>query len=177
MSTRLVLPVVLVIIVAVGFAIAADLPPAAPSPDTAPSQAVADRSDGATVYADIPANEAELAAARAEGLLPAATVDDAARAALQAELEGLLAARQARVQALASQLAGATGEEAAALQRRIEGEKAAGDRDLLQWQLDRATAAGDAARVRTLEAALAAWDAPPPAATPVDRPIPATQAR
>jgi hypothetical protein len=179
MSIRHILFVGLVLVAANAAVVAnaADQPPATPSPQTATSPVVAAPEAGAPVFADIPENQAELAAAQAEGRLPAAAPDDAARAALRAELEGLLAVRQARVQALAAQLAGATGEDAAALQRQIEQEKIAGDRELLQWQLDRATAAGDAARVRTLEAALAAWDAPRPAATPVDRPVPAIQAR
>lgn len=160
MSIRRLLPLVLVSVLALAASRvpAADEPPVAPSPEA-----------GQPVIAGNPANQA--------GPEAPGAADDPARAALRAELDALLVARQARVQALAAQLAAASGDEAAALQRRIEQEKAAGDRELLQWQLDRATAAGDAARRRTLEAALAAWDAPPPAPIPVDRPVPSDPAR
>ncbi len=103
---------------------------------------------------------------------------DAARAARRAAFDAVLADQQARVSALADRLAAATGEAARLeLQQEISREKQATQRRLLELQLDFATRDGDRARIEQATAALAAWDAPRPVPTPVDRPVPANPER
>ncbi len=63
------------------------------------------------------------------------------------------------------------------LQQEISREKQATQRRLLELQLDFATRDGDRARIEQATAALAAWDAPRPVLTPVDRPVPANPER
>lgn len=148
-------------------------------PATAPLAA-----DPAAGLADIPENQAELAAIKAgelklvqpEGTAPAPTVD-AAREARRAAFAAVIAEQDAKIEALAARLAGASAESSLDIQKQIEAEKRATDRRLLEVQIELATAAGDQAATARVQAALEAFDAPAPAGQPVDRPVPANQGR
>lgn len=136
--------------------------------------------DPAVGLPDLPENRAEIEALRRgeagferpAGGLPAA-VADTARLTRRAAFAAVVDGQDAKVRALAGRLAGATGDEALALQKEIEREKVATGRRLLEVQLEFAARDGDQERVRRLQEALAAWDAPAPAYAPVDRPAPA----
>ena len=140
--------------------------------------------DPAAGLPDVPENQAEIESIRSgelkllqpEGTAPVPAVD-AAREARRVAFETVVAEQDAKIRTLADRLTGATGEAAFAIQKDIEREKLATGRRLLEVQLDLATGDGDQARVEKIQEALAAWDAPAPVYTPVERPLPAIQGR
>ncbi|MBM4131639.1 hypothetical protein FJ250_11540 [bacterium] len=112
-------------------------------------------------------------AAAAGAQPPVATAPAARRAAFDA----VLAEEDALLQSLTARLAGADSRTALEIHRQIAQVKARTWRRLLEVQLDLAAMAGDQAAVAKLQAALADWDAPPPAREPVARPVPHNPAR
>ncbi len=107
-----------------------------------------------------------------------APVAAAAATARRAAFDAVIAAQQAKIQALKDRLATAAGDDAVmAIQQEIAGEKQATQRQLLELQLEFATRDGDQARVEMMNEALTAWDAPQPVLQPVDRPVPTNPGR
>jgi len=159
--------------------------PAAPATVSGQPGAVANEAAAPTAgLVDIPENQAERQALEAGELQleapegqAAPTDAAAARTARRAAIDAVVAEQDARVGALIARLEGADGEQALALQREIEREKAATGRRLLELQLQFAQQAGDQAGVERLQGALAEWDAPKPVGTPRERTLPATQNR
>ena len=193
---RRLVPVVLLGLVTV-VAFAADDPSVqAPPPVTFVGQPVALEATGmpagsaaatdpAAGVPDIPANRPEIDALRA-GKTPierpagaeAVPAPDAAGNARRAAFDAVIAAQQAKVQALKDRLATAAGDDAVmAIQQEITREKLATQRQLLELQLEFATRDGDQARIEQMNAALTAWDAPQPVLQPVDRPVPTNPGR
>lgn len=143
-------------------------------PAATPSAGLADIPENAAERAAIERGELKLEVPEGTAAEPAV---DAARAARRAAFDQVLAEQDARVKVLADRLAASTGDEAMSLQRQIETEKVAGSRRLLELQLQFASQDGDQARVERIQAAIADWDAPKPAGTPVERPVPTTTNR
>jgi hypothetical protein len=141
--------------------------------------------DPAAGIPDIPANRTEIDALRAGKMAlerpagaEAVPAPAAAGNARRAAFDAVVAAQQAKVQALKDRLATAAGDEAVkAIHQEIALEKQAMQRQLLELQLDFATRDGDQARIEQMNAALTAWDAPQPVLQPVDRPVPTNTGR
>jgi hypothetical protein len=193
---RRLVPVVLLGLVTV-VAFAADDPSVhAPPPVTFVGQPVALEATGmsagsaaatdpAAGVPDIPANRSEIDALRAGKMTlerpagaEAVPAPAAAATARRAAFDAVIAAQQAKIQALKDRLATAAGDDAVmAIQQEIALEKQATQRQLLELQLEFATRDGDQARVEMMNEALTAWDAPQPVLQPVDRPVPTNPGR
>lgn len=141
--------------------------------------------DPAAGIPDIPANRTEIDALRAGKMTlerpagaEAVPTPDAAGNARRAAFDAVIAAQQAKIQALKDRLATAADDDAVmAIQQEIAGEKQATQRQLLELQLEFATRDGDQARIEQMNAALTAWDAPQPVLQPIDRPVPTNPGR
>lgn len=141
--------------------------------------------DPAAGIPDIPANRSEIDALRAGKMTierpagaAAVPAPDAVGNARRAAFDAIIAAQQARVQALKDRLATTLGDDAVmAIQQEIALEKQAMQRQLLELQLEFATRDGDHARIEQINTALTAWDAPQPVLQPVDRPVPTNPGR
>jgi len=173
-------------------AFAADNPqPAAVGGESAPIQPGGAAGSGPVLtdptagVPDIPENQAEIEELRRGEMfleavpvpVPASTID-AAREARRAAFDAVMASQDAKIQTLTDRLtAMPNGPAGLEIQQEIEHEKLATSRLLLELQLDFAVRAGNEEQISVLRAALEAWDAPPPAPQPIDRPAPANNGR